>query len=323
MVICPTMTHPPQPILKSDPLDHLGPSREPSPVVAVRRIRPMAGGSQSQLCEGNDGHAYVVKSFRNPQGRRTLVNEWIANGLFKFCGVCVAPGVPVTLNTEVAAELLADRQACRYWEPGSESEPHYGSRLAVHPEGQAIYDFLPATMLSSVVNLNDFLGAMVLDCWMGNVDARQAVFFRGSTKRWVTQSGAHGKRLDMIAVMIDHGQCFQGATWSLKNVPTAGFYRAGAVYQEVAGLDDFAPWISKVAAISTGDVDALRWGLPGEWIDGDQNALDCLLEDLFRRRSKLPALLEEMQRLVPGAFPAWDYDGRSLVIPTSSKKRQG
>ena len=74
----------------------------------------------------------------------------------------------------------------------------------------------------------------------------------------------------------------------------------------MSGLESFARWIERIAAISTNLLDALRTNIPAEWVFQDENALDCLLEDLFRRKRLVPRLLSEVQLTTPSAFPDWN-----------------
>lgn len=278
--------------------------RHAKPITATRWIRAMSGGTQSQMCEADDGHTYVVKSCWNPQGRRTLVNEWIANELYRHCGLSVAVGIPIRIAGTVLADLCK-LPSPRYWNLDPSFTLHFGSQLPVNPEQEAIYDFVPAQLLRSVMNLQHFLGALVLDCWLANVDVRQSVFFRGTPKRWVENSMVHSSKKGLIALMIDNGQCFNGGQWSFKTAQPVTPYRAGGVYAGVSGLQSFSPWIERIAAISTNLLDALRTNVPAEWMFQDENALDCLLEDLFRRKSLVPRLLSEVHLRTPSAFPNW------------------
>lgn len=289
-------------------LSALGPYariRRTSPVVAVGRIRSMSGGAQSQLLEGEDGHQYVVKSVWNPQSRRTLVNEWIGGGLFRYCGIATAPSAPVLVNGPVLAELVAVPEIASHWNLDTLIHLHHGSQLPVNPDAKALYDFLPEALLSTADNLDHFIGAMAVDCWIGNVDARQAVFFRGSVKHWARRMNTHRSKMGLIALMIDHGHAFNGRRWMLKDAQPPAPYRGGSVYQAVTGLASFSPWIEQINALSPTMVDDLRMSMPEEWEEGDENALDCLLEDLDRRKSAVPQLLDQVRQAYPAFFPNW------------------
>jgi hypothetical protein len=60
---------------------------------------------------------------------------------------------------------------------------HFGSRFPGDPARMAVYDFFPDALLASVENLSEFLGVPAFDKWIGNADARQAIFFRARRQR--------------------------------------------------------------------------------------------------------------------------------------------
>src|SRR3982751_3074525 len=106
------------------------------------RERHMRGGSQAHLVEGQDGLFYVAKFTGNPQGTRTLINEWFAHLLFQQLGISTPPLRVLRLTKAVQAssqdlvfQLGKTRLAV---EPGL----HLGSPCPVHPETTSIYDFL-------------------------------------------------------------------------------------------------------------------------------------------------------------------------------------
>jgi hypothetical protein len=148
------------------------------PVRAKQLIRKMRGGAQAHLIEGEDGAFYVVKFINNPQHRRILINEWLACEFLRYLQI----HVPDTVLIELTPEFISGSPEL-YLLMGSRREPvrpgiHFGSRLAVHPDRVAIFDFLPDKLLLKVENRVDFLGTLVFDKWVGNADSRQAVFFR-------------------------------------------------------------------------------------------------------------------------------------------------
>ncbi len=56
-----------------------------------RIVRPVRGGSQARLVEGDDGRCYIAKFLNNPQGNRTLVNEWVAQSIMTTLGISTPP----------------------------------------------------------------------------------------------------------------------------------------------------------------------------------------------------------------------------------------
>jgi hypothetical protein len=126
----------------------------------------MRGGAQSHLMEGEDGEHYVVKFSNNPQHRRILINEWLASAFLRYLQIYV----PETALIELTPEFVSGSQQLHMTLGSRHILPevglHFGSRLAVHPDRVAIYDFLPDSLLYKVENRANFLGALVFDKWV-------------------------------------------------------------------------------------------------------------------------------------------------------------
>jgi hypothetical protein len=73
----------------------------------------------------------------------------------------------------------------RRCEPGL----HFGSRYPVDPLRQAVYDYLPLSLLRVVLNADSFCGMLAFDKWVSNANGRQAVFFRDRARRWLPPVG--------------------------------------------------------------------------------------------------------------------------------------
>lgn len=275
------------------------------PVTAVSRIRPLRGGSQAQLMLADDGHFYAVKSVNNPQGRRTLINEWISTGLFRCCGISVAEQAAISVTGDLLAELRADPERGHLW-VNDGSLLHYASRLPVDPDQQTIYDFLHDQLLPSVANLCDFAGSLVLDTWLGNTDERQAVYYRGPLKNIPGNLKSNKRRLALIAVMIDHGMSFGGVSWDLAHCPPIRPFHWSKVYAGLTGLEDLAPWLDLIYSITRSDLEQLRCTIPSAWLAEEASAhLDQLLDALMGRKAALPRLLSETRDSHPALFPDW------------------
>src|SRR3954451_20914630 len=104
----------------------------------------------------NDGHFYVVKFRGNPQGDRTLINEWIATKLLRNLDILAPPLVFLAYDPSFLGESVSFTIEDR--EIPIEQGLHLGSPCPVNPEEQAIYDFLPPKLLEKTVNLKDFAG---------------------------------------------------------------------------------------------------------------------------------------------------------------------
>jgi hypothetical protein len=275
------------------------------PVSARHLIRKMRGGAQSHLILGEDGEHYVVKFTNNPQHRRILVNEWLANAFLRYLQI----HVPQTALIQ-ASEAFIEQNPDLYFSVGSRKERpvpgmHFGSKMAVNPDKVAVFDFLPEKLLGKVENRAEFLGTLVFDKWVGNADSRQAVFFRARAKTWTPLKGETPARVGFFAQMIDHGFAFNGPHWEFQDTPLNGLYFRTSVYEEATSLDSFQPWLDMVTNFPVEVIDAAWKEIPREWLDGDEDELEKLLERLLKRRPKVSQLLEDVRRKRASAFPNW------------------
>lgn len=275
------------------------------PLRARTLIRKMRGGAQAHLIEAEDGAFYVVKFTNNPQHRRILINEWLANAFLRHLQI----HVPETVAMELSPEFIQNSPDL-YLAIGTRREPvppgiHFASRMAVHPERVAIFDFLPDKLLGKIENPADFLGVLVFDKWVSNADSRQAVFFRARAKTWTPLKGDAPARVGFFAQMIDHGFAFNGPHWQFQDSPLQGLYFRTAVYDQVRSLDSFQPWLDMVEGFPPEVIDLAWKQIPHEWVQEDEDALEEMLESLLKRRRKARDLLEDSKRQRAAAFPNW------------------
>lgn len=277
----------------------------PMPINARRLIRKMRGGAQAHLLECDDGHSYVVKFRNNPQHRRILVNEWIASVFLSYLQI----STPETAIVNLPADFLTGNPDIHI-QLGSrrlEVEPgwHFGSRYPGDPAKVMVYDFVPDLLLKKVVNLNEFLGVLVFDKWIGNADARQSIFFRARVEQWSPSDADRPQRLGFVAHMMDHGYVFDGPHWTFSDSPLQGLYFRPSVYRDVTSWDDFQPWLDQVVHFPEEVVDQAQKQIPPEWLTGDESSLDTLLMKLISRRQRVPDLIRDCQRGRINPFPAW------------------
>jgi len=298
----------------------------------------MRGGAQSHLMRCSDGHYYVAKFQNNPQHCRVLVNELLGTRLAARLGLPTTPVALVEvseelirLTPELCVELPRSRIACQ-------AGLQFGSRFPGDPRRLALHDFLPDEQLREVANLHDFAGMLVFDKWTCNTNGRQTLFYlqeavrthylersapQGETwsRAGFTGAGIAAVREEFGEVgggettpatpryetkMIDQGFCFNAGEWTFPDAPLRGLYTRNRVYQGVTGMESFAPWLTRLdKGLGEKVLDELSQEIPPEWYADDYDALMRLLEQLHRRRSRVPELIFESKRSSRQPFPNW------------------
>ena len=249
----------------------------------VQVIRRMRGSSQAQLVRGHDGRLYVGKFQGNPQGNRTLVNEWIAAKLYQKLAVSTPPLVLLKLGEKVGQSddfcfRLGDKKIA------IEAGIHLGSVCPVDPSITAIFDFLPTSLLHRIGNLDEFAIALVLDTLLGQTDSRQAILTREHP----------GIESPFRAHFIDHGMAFNGTAWSFGNGISHGLYHNRGVYSL---LDSTSICEKTCDALVVIDEDLLfetLENIPDAWFaPGDSGALAKLFAQLIKRREQVSVFVRE------------------------------
>ena len=275
------------------------------PLKARRFVRKMRGGAQSHMIEAEDGRFYITKFQNNPQGRRILVNESISAVFLRYLEIAHPETAVIELdeqflneNPEVHIQLGSRHDAVK---PGW----HFGSCFPGDPSKLAVYDFIPDALLSKVANATHFLGALVFDKWMGNADARQSIFFRARLSEWAPGLADGSRRLAFLALMVDNGYVFDGPHWGFSESPLQGLYFRPEVYHTVTSYTDFQPWLDRVVHFPESLIDDAYKQVPNGWIEGDEEALERLLDRLLARRKRVPDLIRECARGRINPFPNW------------------
>jgi hypothetical protein len=260
----------------------------------IQHVRRMRGGAQAHLMQAKDGHFYVVKFQNNPQHRRVLANELLASRLASQLGL----PVPAAEIVEVSSWLVANTpeltvqlaQRAIPCAPGLQ----FGSRYVVDPLAEAfqVFDFLPETMCGRVRNVETFAGILAFDKWTSNANGRQAAFWKRSRDHKYT------------VAYIDQGYCFNAGEWSFVDSPLRGVYARNHVYTGITGWDSFEPWLSAIESIDKSAIDTIANVIPNEWY-GDMDDLERLIEELWRRRTKVRELIDAFRSSTRQPFPNW------------------
>ena len=269
------------------------------PLTAVRHVRKMRGGAQSHLLEADDGNWYVVKFRNNPQHRRILVNELLSAAFLEYLKIATPPSALIDVSAPFVSAhpemhiSLGSRSVAI--EPGW----HFGSRYPGDPGRTAVYDFLPDALLGKVANLDHFRAVLVFDKWAGNADGRQSIFYRAMIRR------GPGGHAGFVTQMIDHGFAFNGPHWDFPESALQGLYARRLVYEDVRGLADFEPWLEQVVHLPEEVMDDAWKRIPPAWLEGEEEALEALLDRLWERRKRVPELLAACRQTRTDPFPNW------------------
>ncbi len=257
---------------------------------AIEHIRPMRGGSNSQLLRASDNNFYVVKFRNNCQHPRIPVNELIAALLASHLGLPVPPFAFI----DVCTELIASSPGMVI-RKGSRDEPcaaglQFGSRMPTVK--MPIYDFLPDPGISLTANLTDFIGVLLFDQWTCNCDRRQVIFCRLNS------------RCHMRMYMIDQGFCFNAGEWNFPDNHLRGIYDQTLVYTSVTGWNSFQPWLDRIEDMRYSEMDAAMDAIPDSWNKGiSRYEIERLFQTLYTRRGIMRRLILDMK--AAGIFPNW------------------
>ena len=106
--------------------------------------------------------------------------------------------------------------------------------------------------------------------------------------------------------MIDQGFCFNAGNWDFPDAPLRGLYARNRVYWGVTGMQSFGPWLERLEKRITEQVlGELADEIPPEWYEDDYDAVLRLLEQLNRRRTRVPELLLASKNCNRQPFPYW------------------
>src|SRR5947207_14805008 len=97
-------------------------------------------------------------------------------------------------------------------------------------------------MFARVTNQQDFIRILVFDKWLGNCDARQAVYVKQPKQR------------QYKAIFIDQHDCFDGAKWGFPDEVLMGTHSGKHVYQNVTSWDSFEPVLTHAEEIDSADL---------------------------------------------------------------------
>jgi len=250
----------------------------------------------------SDDNLYVMKVQGNPQGSRTLVNEYLATRLASEIGLSVQPCATITVDPWLIDDTPELTQKTAQGTLKCAAGVHFASRFAGGLMPGQVLDYLPLSLLNRVKNLHEFSGVLLLDKWTCNVDARQAVFVRSSVGR------------QYKAIFIDQGHCFNGSEWLFHDIPTRGVFGLNEVYAGVTGWRSFEPWMERIQQMPLYLIRAIVDEIPSEWYGGRRDSVDFLVEALEMRKSKIPILITDFRDSYSRPFIHWRVPGKKAAL---------
>jgi hypothetical protein len=252
-------------------------------LVITKLIRRLRGGSQAWQVQCEDSRFYVAKFAGNPQGNRSLVNDWIVSRMMQRLGI----STPAVRLLHLPAELQARGEL--HFCVGKKRIPvsgnlHFGSMYPVDPEKTAIFDFLPEKCLAKVINLADFAKTWVTDKWLYQTDTRQAIFAR---------TRVPGGAFAMRAYMIDHGMCFGGTLWALHDEQYVKRDLNHLVCRRLDMHRDCAKWATALQEMDHEALNCAASTIPETWFEhNDRECLAHLMQLVRIRQRKLCVIIE-------------------------------
>lgn len=264
----------------------------------------MRGGAQALLVRDTEGKAYIAKCVGNPQGTRTLINEWIVSRLLRHLQISTPEVRPLRLQRGIPGDELLEFHVGDRKIP-IENGIHFGSACPVDPDRKAIFDFLPRRLLNSVLNLPDLILSFAFDKWVNQVDTRQAIFIR---------ERCTGQAAKFRAYLIDHGLSFGGSRWEFSDTARSALYFDRSLYAGSATQGDFEAIIDRIQKLPQETLFSIEREIPAEWLArGDRQEVSRLLELLDDRRTKLHETVERALR---------ELGESGIYVPKASEARR-
>jgi hypothetical protein len=171
----------------------------------------------------------------------------------------------------------------------------------VDPKEGQVFDYLPEQFFERVRNLQDFVGILCLDKWTSNANGRQAVYWR------------KGRERKYSVTFIDQGYCFNAGEWSFEDSPLRGIYARNNVYAGVTGWESFEPWLSRIQEMPIEELWRVAEAVPPEWYEYDDVGLEKLVEQLWKRRERVPELIHQFRTSSREPFPGWTKSSAAVM----------
>lgn len=247
------------------------------PAIAAQAcLKPLPGGSGAHLYRVGGDRLFVVKFKASRQGKRIVLNDYVAGRLAEEFGLPIGRialvNVPPALHPTHPNLHGADpgtQFGAGYFE-GSQSPPPVEALVATH-------------------NFRDFAGVIVFDSWIRRGNSRQVLIY---------PSAGVGE-YDRFAI-FDHGYAFGGSpNWSAKSLAQeeAAFVLEDQYNFIRSHLKDaklFRPYLERLSGFGPDVVRGILAELPTvEWEVTDEE-VDGLVRFLVNRREPVARGIEAL-----------------------------
>lgn len=229
----------------------------------------MPGGTQSLLVCDEKKKLYTLKYPQNLQGPNVLANEWLGNKVLTALGFHTPQMCPVLVPQNFLPH-------------GNDEFLGLAFEFIENRATRRCFQLLPRSLSFLLANVEDLIGAFVVDLWAGSTDRRQAIYV-GSPEPWFT------------AVLIDNGQLFGGPNWQFDATPGACLSSQPWMYGSGLNEKSFPFWIAEIKTKVLHILPTLLKMIPNSWYSGD---IGILHETLIDRALRLEQLLSEELRLL-------------------------
>lgn len=255
----------------------------PQDVTAV--LFRLNGQSHPSLAATRDGALYVMKPHGFPGGRG-LMNEVIGTEIARYLRLPVPPWDMLAMDEA----FLSANPEIWYRAGATVIRPkagiHFGSRLVTGKGSERVYQIIPSTWISRVVNREDFAGMLILDLWMNHCDRRQAVYV--------------GTQQQLRAVFVDNDHILGGRFGSDETCARRAMTPDLATYRGIWQEETVERWIRRVRSIRGSWIRWLVSSVPEAWMEGIEP--DFVVETLMLRQARLESLVDEVSTILKNSY---------------------
>ena len=248
-------------------------------IYPVKCLKRRKGKSKPHLIQCSDGHRYLVKLKNNPQGTRSLVNEYVVSKLGLLLGLPIPPASYIQISQSfIQSNPLFEKYD---FVPGNQFASLYIDGCTALSKEE------PFPVRDQIQNHAIIPGIFLFDIWVSNQD------------RWknniLLQPVKEGK---FYLYLIDHGDCFpEGREWtikSLKKSPNLRKFRSVHQWclEQIKSSQELYPFLDRIEHLPLDHIQMVVHSIPHDW-DVSTKEKNALVQHLISGKQKLPALVHE------------------------------